>query len=756
MTCVVVNSQAQVQSRLPSLPQTLPQTQADWNSFLATLQQWAAILQQESHAPNVIPSQFQTFSSTSATAVIAALTASNCTVSIDTTDKYYGTASLSVTGLTNPATLQFSGTPIAIAPASRWFCSFQILALSGCTGSLTVTTSAGNSVTEGFTIQAGSSWQQVWGLFDLRKFADTRATWKFTFTSTAVFALDGMQMNSVGSPIGTLPKFAGTQMVTGSLAYQSNLDGVPDGSARFAVGTKGNILNTTIWKIGTTGSQGNFVDNANTANTLPSAIFLGGNGGTPIGPYPGHTEPLWIGYGAATSGADGGWNNTNDLIGIDSTKSYRVSAWTYITSRFNGNLYLGCDVNYTNNVGGGQNTNPYFLGNTLGALGITTGKWYLLVGILHGSGYTGSQSGISGIYDPSTGQQVFVGTDFQCAVGAPHQTHRAYIYYDTGGTDHGSADYAAFARPRFEIIDGTEPTIQSMLANSIDGMADGILYRRFLSTYMDGSRRVSTVAGGNSPLGAIAAGSVNLSFTYTSTTTSIRWSWAAGTVYRMDGTTTTINSGSLTVSGLSASTTYYFAPYYDEVAGAIKFVSGGTGVGSPASAYASQDPVAGGQMNMQSHAPLGWMSAVTPASGSGGGGGPPVCCLNGEQPVELPDGEYVHAAELVAGMRLTCPEGETQIVKACTEPWNRWVAITLSNDVGLLVAPDHRFVDPAGVEIRASELRLEQILQARSGYAYVTQLERLERPGIKVSLEVCAPHTYYVQGILSHNKFMCP
>lgn len=242
-----VNSQAQLQSRLPSIPQQLPQTQADWNAFLATLNQWGAILQQQNHPPNIIPSQFQTFTTTSASAVIAALSATNCTPSVDNSEQFYGGASLKVVIGAAGATLAFTGFPISIAQATRWFCALQILAPSGCTASLTVSSSAGHSVTESFIVASSASWQQVWGLFDLRQYPDTQATWTLTFTSTATVWLDGMQMNAVGSPIGILPKFAGTQMVLGSVAYATSLDGVPDGSTyarHLASGLTSGVTNT--------------------------------------------------------------------------------------------------------------------------------------------------------------------------------------------------------------------------------------------------------------------------------------------------------------------------------------------------------------------------------------------------------------------------------------------------------------------------------------------------------------------------------
>lgn len=188
-------------------------------------------LQQEQHAPNVIPSQFQTFQTAAATPVLAALTTTNLTAAIDGTVTYYGSATLKLSGITNPGTLRFTGTPIPIVPGGKWFCSFQIIAPSGATGSLAVKTSSGTTVTETFTVSSSASAQQVWGLFDLTANSDPQATWILTFTSTSNVNLDGFQMNAVDKKvISFLPRFAGTQMVAGTAAYANNLDGVPDGS----------------------------------------------------------------------------------------------------------------------------------------------------------------------------------------------------------------------------------------------------------------------------------------------------------------------------------------------------------------------------------------------------------------------------------------------------------------------------------------------------------------------------------------------
>src|SRR6202142_3184808 len=71
-----------------------------------------------------------------------------------------------------------------------------------------------------------------------------------------------------------------------------------------------------------------------------------------------------------------------------------------------------------------------------------------------------------------------------------------------------------------------------------------------------------------------------------STTSSLTWSWSGLTIYRADGTTTAIPSGSVAVTGLTAATTYYFYPYWDDTASALAWVAGGAG--APANAQTAK------------------------------------------------------------------------------------------------------------------------------------------------------------------------
>jgi hypothetical protein len=110
--------------------------------------------------------------------------------------------------------------------------------------------------------------------------------------------------------------------------------------------------------------------------------------------------------------------------------------------------------------------------------------------------------------------------------------------------------------------------------------------------------------------------------TYSNTASSITWSWSGLSIYRADLTVTNVPNGNTAITGLSASTTYYFYPYYDDLTHAVTFVSGPRG--TPAKAFLTGDRTQAAAQQQQQNKAIalsdGPMSAATTASGSGGGG----------------------------------------------------------------------------------------------------------------------------------------
>ena len=200
------------------------------------------------------------------------------------------------------------------------------------------------------------------------------------------------------------------------------------------------------WTVDTSGSQGIFIQNGSTDENRVELL---------VGPTD-SPELVWNTFAGDNSG-DGGWNVNAT---IDPTRSYRNSVWMKQVGGIANSLYLGCSQSNTANLVGTVNSNPYHWSGDLPQLD----KWYLVVGIIHGSGYSGAASGISGVYDPVTGERVLAGTDFKNRTG-PSQTQRVYRYYATQPTH-----TAQFARPRLEEINGEEPSLATLIGRiPLDG-----------------------------------------------------------------------------------------------------------------------------------------------------------------------------------------------------------------------------------------------------------------------------------------------
>lgn len=260
-------------------------------------------------------------------------------------------------------------------------------------------------------------------------------------------------------------KYAGAALYAQVSLYRngSSLDNVSMQAVSTQQVQNGNFLNTWSWKVGATGSQGNYID-SESGHT--GSIVLGGVGSDPLGPY-GQSETLWRGNSPTSGAQNGGWDNYTDIQGIDPNKSYRSCLWFKYTGTLGGStyLYFGCSTNSaTNNLSGTVNTTPYFIATPLS--GLTVGKWYLMVGVIHGSSFGTTAANLGGLFDPTTGINLLTGTtaqggttEYKQVAGNTTQMMRSYNYGNTSGTLHGY-----WCRPRFEEITGQEPSISTLLS----------------------------------------------------------------------------------------------------------------------------------------------------------------------------------------------------------------------------------------------------------------------------------------------------
>jgi hypothetical protein len=105
---------------------------------------------------------------------------------------------------------------------------------------------------------------------------------------------------------------------------------------------------------------------------------------------------------------------------------------------------------------------------------------------------------------------------------------------------------------------------------NLDSLADGTTYKRVLATALTSN------AVDPSQAGVLMKGSVppalTAPFFYISTTSQIEWEWYGQGIFRADGTVTNIADSSQTVTGLTANTTYYFYPYFNEGTSALDWL----------------------------------------------------------------------------------------------------------------------------------------------------------------------------------------
>lgn len=338
--------------------------------------------------------------------------------------------------------------------------------------------------------------------------------------------------------------------------------------------------------------------------------------------------------------------------------------------------------------------------------------------------------------------------------------------------------------PQIESLRTSNPQLYESLKRVLGGVnAIGTTNKLNLdSAIVDGSdfARVTTDAlTGNkvdpTKSGVLMKGSVppswNGSFSYTSTTSGITWSWSGMQIYRADGSSTAVPDGSLAISGLASTTTYYFYPYWDETANALGWVAGGSG--SPANAQGAKTNSAAQQQSLQGRVPLsqGAMTAATTASGTGGGsGGGSGSCLRVGVVVMCRERGTVPIECCRVGDHMLCPPGGGVRLKSADEhdsrSWTRiarleilpadtFIRLHLSNEETLDVTPHHIFTLADGSPMRAERLCLSDILVGRFARLTLRKLETIveESQKVTVSCEPC--HEFYAgrftASILTHN-----
>lgn len=140
-----------------------------------------------------------------------------------------------------------------------------------------------------------------------------------------------------------------------------------------------------------------------------------------------------------------------------------------------------------------------------------------------------------------------------------------------------------------------------------------------------------------------------ISITYSVKNNSVSFSWSAQSALRSDGTTLSIPAGTLSYSGLSASTTYYTYWYIRVSDGTLQVTSGSPPPTSPSSVMSTQTALDG-------RIPISPISFTTLASsntGTGGGtGGGAGVCPDATELVDVEGKGKVAVGQVAAGDRV--------------------------------------------------------------------------------------------------------
>lgn len=308
--------------------------------------------------------------------------------------------------------------------------------------------------------------------------------------------------------------------------------------------------------------------------------------------------------------------------------------------------------------------------------------------------------------------------------------------------------------------------IQLDSKNGVGFASSGVNQNTQLTGQVDPSTVPSTAANGNTPV--LAKGNVmpfaqNQLFTYTSTTTSVTFSWASYQNYRPDGTTFTVNAGSQVVNGLTANVTYNGYAYVTEAAtGTMQFAAnfpaqvGTPDILFPSTATQQQLAPAFAAASILGNVYQGKLVGITPASGSGGGsggGGGFNGCPHPFQILRTRDG-YRAAFQLRPGDELLTPAGYRAILSITRRLHHEWIEARFDSGAVATVTPDHRFVQPDDGIVRADALRLGTIVRGVARQLRVVELTLVEEDQECVVLELADPHLYYFtdDGPLNHNS----
>lgn len=207
---------------------------------------------------------------------------------------------------------------------------------------------------------------------------------------------------------------------------------------------------------------------------------------------------------------------------------------------------------------------------------------------------------------------------------------------------------------------------------TVDDVPDGSTYVRIGNVNPDHTFHVSSSLNSQGSL----VGSPAAFPSYTSTTTSISWSWGAFTAYFPDGSTLAVSSGSHNFTGLTANTTYYFEFYVVKSTATMTCVMSDNTTAPASVQFLAQTVGADGHLIEVTD-----ITAATPSSGTGGGSGGGGTCFSGDTRIKTDLG-FVRMDELPAEFNIVNQTGIHHALRI----------VHTYRDDQLLVMPDNGLV----------------------------------------------------------------
>jgi hypothetical protein len=201
-----------------------------------------------------------------------------------------------------------------------------------------------------------------------------------------------------------------------------------------------NLFHPEFWILGSSGDQAYFPE-YDTLATNSIELGVGAKGGN---------VALWKTTSTKTVGnnSNGGWSAYPGIV--HDNACYRYTVFVKQTGSLAGIVTFGLVGSGATGISGFSPTSF-----TSGSLPVLN-RWYLLVGFIFPHVYAGTVS-IGGIYDAVTGVLMDICDDFKWDSGTTEAPVRLTMFNGASG------DTMLSYLPRLDIVNGSEPTVQSML-----------------------------------------------------------------------------------------------------------------------------------------------------------------------------------------------------------------------------------------------------------------------------------------------------